>query len=141
MKPKVRSHNYLMLILVVLLFFSCSTFDESVLEPTKGSFLIPAIFLEDPVVDLGYKIPKTAIRMLRNKKRGMVVLSQNINGLDKMDAISVWVNKRTLKYVYITIDEEEGFPLNPGDGIINYIPESLIKINEEHHEFLLEAFK
>ena len=141
MQSKVKSHNYLMLIIVLLLFFSCSTFDESVLEPEKGAFLIPVIFLEDPVDDLGYKIPKTAIRMLRNKERGMVVLSKNINGFEKMDAIGVEVNKRTLKYVYITIDEEEGFPLNPGDGIVNYIPQSLQKINEEHHEFLVEAFK
>lgn len=141
MKFKVKRHNLLMFLLVLLLFFSCSTFDKSVLEPEKGNFLIPTIFLEDPIDDLGYKIPKTAIRMLKNKSRGTIVKLENINGLDKLDAISVIINKRTLKYVYIEVDDNEGIMLNKNDAIVNYLPESLIKINETHHEFLVQAFK
>ncbi|MEA2077777.1 MAG: hypothetical protein U9O95_07150 [Candidatus Marinimicrobia bacterium] len=141
MRPKVNSLNILMLMFALFLFFSCSTFNESVLEPEKGSFLIPAIFLEDPIGDLGFKIPKTAIQMLKNKSRGSVIKSENINGLDKFDAISVIITKRTLKYVYVIVDDENDITLNKNDAIINYVPESLIKINETNHEFLVEAFK
>ena len=141
MQPKLKSHNYVMLIFILLLFFSCSTFNESVLEPEKGAFLMPVIFLQDPVGDLGYKIPKSAIQMLKDKSRGSVIKSENIDGLEKLDAISVIITKLTPKYVYILVDNEESITLNKNDGIVNYIPESLIKINETHHKFLVEAFK
>lgn len=141
MRPKIKSHNFLMFVFVLLFLFSCSTFDESVLEPEKGAFLIPVFFLQDPVGDLGFKIPKTAIQMLKDKSRGSVIKSKNIDGLDKLDAVSVIITKLTPKYVYILADDEKGIMLNKNDGIVNFIPESLIKINETHHEFLLEAFK
>ncbi len=102
---------------------------------------MPVIFLQDPVGDLGYKIPKSAIQMLKDKSRGSVIKSENIDGLEKLDAISVIITKLTPKYVYILVDNEESITLNKNDGIVNYIPESLIKINETHHKFLVEAFK
>ena len=130
----------LILLSACMMIFSCSTFDESVLETTKGSFTIPIFFLDAQVDDLGYKIPKAAIRMLKNKSRGTVVISENIDGFDKFDAVTVKINKSTFKHVFIQADDIEDIVFNENDALVNYIPESLQQLNVTNRKWLLTAF-
>lgn len=146
MKHKVNCLLLLILIGFIPILISCTASSEVNLEPTKGKFYIPMFTLSEPeyIVDSFeiYKIPVTALTNKNINEISTVVKSENINGFESFDAIGVIALKIKKKYAYVRLDDKENKTiLKSDDQIVDYLPESLQKINEENHEWLKESFQ
>ena len=129
----------LLLLFVCVVILSCANMKGSNPEPIKESFLIPAITLNNPDPNLGFKIPVTAARINKKFMRGIVVYSENIAGFETFKVVVIKATRVRKNYAFILVDDT--FELHAGDQIIDYIPESLQKINEYRHDWLVDCFQ
>lgn len=124
------------------ILMSCVSQTGQHLQATKRVFHIPAITLEKPVENLGYKVPLTSVKLSEKRDYGTVIKSRNTNGFEAYRAIIVNVNKIKKQFAYIVVDDYcETAVLNPGDQLLDHVTETLQDLNKRDHQWLKDCFQ